>query len=50
MEVLTPLEFYRIQFPDDANLLDGLESKPFFSLMSMVQFAELYQVYLEENK
>jgi len=44
--VLSPTEFYKKQFPDDANLLEGLQNKPFFSFTAMVQFTELYANYL----
>lgn len=44
--VLTPLEFYEKQFPDDANLISSLKDNPFFSLNAMVQFTELYSNYL----
>ena len=44
--VLSPTEFYEKQFPDDANLLKGLQNTPFFSFTAMVQFTELYANYL----
>lgn len=44
--VLSPVEFYEKQFPDDANLIKGLQNTSFFSFTAMVQFTELYANYL----
>ena len=44
--VLSPTEFYGKQFPDDANLIEGLQNTPFFSFTAMVQFTELYANYV----
>lgn len=44
--VLSPLEFYKKEFPEDYNLISSLQNTAFYSLTTMVQFTELYTNYL----
>ena len=44
--VLSPLEFYKKEFPEDYNLISSLQNTAFYSLNTMCQFTELYSNYL----
>ena len=44
--VLSPLEFYKKEFPEDYNLISSLQNTAFYSLTTMVKFTELYVNYL----
>lgn len=44
--VLSPLEFYKKEFPKDYSLISSLQNKPFYSLTTMVKFTEIYANYV----